>query len=519
MSIGLNHRQSVIGTVLVLGGTVSVLLAGCSASGTPGAEGGAQAVREVTTPATAPHGAPATGRQAPRTLSQDEALADFDRVWQIVYDTHFDPTFNGVDWTTLGDEMRPRAAAAGTRTELRAIEQEMLDRLGQSHFAIIPGSAAEPAQAQNEPPVSEGQDETGTKPEALVPGDNKNREGSGDADTGIDLRIVDGRAVVWTVRPGSPAALAGVKTGWVLSGIRGQDVDETLDELRESLSAEELGIHAVALLDRRLRGPDGSVIDLEFLGDDDQKIEKEIQRAPMPGEFVKFGNLPPMSTHLEWSRQSVKRESGGTAQVGVITFNIWMIPIAPKFERAMYELRDCDGIIIDLRGNPGGVGALSSSLGRFLVSKKASLGTMKMRGAELSFNIEPVVVTTWGERLDPFAGPIAILQDAGSASTSEVFAGGLQSLGRVKVFGTRSAGMALPAGMDKLPSGDVLLHAIADFVTSTGARMEDGGVVPDVQVVLTRADLLDGIDAPKRAAMEWIAASTAPGAGTTSATR
>ncbi|HCT43771.1 MAG TPA: hypothetical protein DF699_00995, partial [Phycisphaerales bacterium] len=66
------------------------------------------------------------------------------------------------------------------------------------------------------------------------------------------------------------------------------------------------------------------------------------------------------------------------------------------------------------------------------------------------------------------------------------------------------AGMALPASMDKLPSGDVLLHAIADFVSSTGARMEDGGVVPDIEVKLSREDLLKGIDTPETVAKQWI---------------
>ena len=135
---------------------------------------------------------------------------------------------------------------------------------------------------------------------------------------------------------------------------------------------------------------------------------------------------------------------------------------------------------------------------------QAHWGTMKMRGADLSFNITPVIITTWGERLNPFTGPVAVLSDSGTASTSEVFAGGLQSLGRIEVFGTRSAGMALPAGMEKLPSGDVLLHAIADFVTSTGYQLEHGGVVPEHIIPLTRSDLLKGIDSPKEAAAEWI---------------
>lgn len=64
--------------------------------------------------------------------------------------------------------------------------------------------------------------------------------------------------------------------------------------------------------------------------------------------------------------------------------------------------------------------------------------------------------------------------------------------------------MALPAGMDKLPSGDVLLHAIANFVTSTGYQLEHGGVVPEHIIPLTRSDLLNGIDAPKQAAIDWI---------------
>lgn len=454
-----------------------------------------------------------------RQISEQEALADFDAAWQIVYDTHFDPTFNGVDWESVREELRPEAADARTRGELRMIMQDMLSRLGQSHFGIIPGAAVDPEPAADSLAMDsdhraipsdgsggEMNDSGYREIDVVVPHDHS--DGGGDADTGIDLRIIDGRAVVSSVRDRSPADAAGVETGWILTSIRGRDVDAMLDQLREALSEEEMGIHAVGMLTNRLQGPEGSSVPLGFLNANDREVKRTLLREPMPGEFVKFGNLPPMSTNLEWSRETFTNDRGEDVQVGIIRFNIWMIPIAPKFERAMYELRDTDGLIIDLRGNPGGVGALSSAMGRFLVDEPGSLGTMTMRGAELQFNIEPVIVTTWGEPLDPYSGPIAILQDSGSASTSEVFAGGLQSLGRVEVFGTRSAGMALPAGMDRLPSGDVLLHAIADFVTSTGARMEHGGVIPDVEVKLKRSDLLRGIDTTERAAKQWISEQT-----------
>ncbi len=443
-----------------------------------------------------------------RTISVEDSLADFDAVWQLVNDTHFDPNFNGVDWDAMREKYRPQAEAAMSRGELRQVMTNMLNELGQSHFGIIPSDAADPEPATDTVHDHEGApatDEDINVTEALAP--SNDGDGMGDAITGIDVRIIDGQAVVSNVREGSTADRAGVKTGWVLQRIRDREVSTLLNQLREALSEEEMGIYAVGAINSRIEGREGSSVELTFLNGTDEEVTLELKRQPRPGETVKFGNLPPMNTQLEYAQETFTDDSGREIKVGIIRFNIWMVPIAPKFERAMYELRDSDGIIIDLRGNPGGVGALSSAMGRFIMSEKGSLGTMTMRGAEMSFNIEPVIVTTWGEELAPFTGPVAILQDSGSASTSEVFAGGLQSLGRVKVFGTRSAGMALPSNMDKLPSGDVLLHAIADFVTSTGARMEHGGVIPDYEVKLSREDLLMGIDTPEQRAKEWIADS------------
>ena len=66
-----------------------------------------------------------------------------------------------------------------------------------------------------------------------------------------------------------------------------------------------------------------------------------------------------------------------------------------------------------------------------------------------------------------------------SGSASECFAGGMQSIGRVRVFGQRTMGQALPALFDKLPNGDVLIHAYGDFVTADGTRLEGRGVIPD----------------------------------------
>ena len=65
----------------------------------------------------------------------------FDAAWTIIKNTHFDKTMNGLNWDAVRDELRPRAAAAKTPAELRAVIRDMLGRLGLSHFALIPSGA------------------------------------------------------------------------------------------------------------------------------------------------------------------------------------------------------------------------------------------------------------------------------------------------------------------------------------------------------------------------------------------
>jgi carboxyl-terminal processing protease len=141
--------------------------------------------------------------------------------------------------------------------------------------------------------------------------------------------------------------------------------------------------------------------------------------------------------------------------------------------------------------------------GHFLTERKP-LGIMKTRDNELRFFANPRLVSAAGERVEPYAGRLAILVDAMSGSASECFAGGMQSLGRARVFGQTSMGQALPALFDKLPNGDVLIHAYGDFVTATGVRLEGRGVVPDEEVPLRRDDLLAGRDAPLERALAWM---------------
>jgi carboxyl-terminal processing protease len=189
----------------------------------------------------------------------------------------------------------------------------------------------------------------------------------------------------------------------------------------------------------------------------------------------------------------------------VIRFNVWRVTLSQGIDRAIDELRDCRGIVIDLRGNPGGLAGMVMGIAGHFFDEQVALGTMRSRSGKLDFVANPRRSTAAGVAVRPFAGRVAIVVDGLSASTSEFFAGGMQSLGRARVFGETTAGQALPATLVTLPDGDVLLHAFADFWVAGGRRLEGVGVTPDEPVALRRADLLAGRDSAMDAAIRWAA--------------
>ena len=141
--------------------------------------------------------------------------------------------------------------------------------------------------------------------------------------------------------------------------------------------------------------------------------------------------------------------------------------------------------------------------GHFLTERKP-LGIMKTRDNELRFAANPRLVNAAGSASSRMPGRSPSSSTAMTGSASECFAGGMQALGRARVFGQTSMGQALPAFFAKLPNGDVLIHATGDFVTADGTRLEGRGVVPDEPVAIVRSELLAGHDATLEAALKWI---------------
>ena len=397
------------------------------------------------------------------------AVETFDMAWTVVRDKHFDKTLNGVDWTAVRDELRPKASAARNTGELRGVLRDMLGRLGQSHFAIIPASATGAA-------------------------------AGGAGHPGFDVRRVGADLLVSGVDAEGPAARAGVRTGWRVTAIEGAPVTDLMRSLPVDAHERLVNLEAWRIAQNRLRGEVGSKVTVTFDDGASGSPAVSIERRAEKGEPVTVGTLPTMFVRVDSGKRPTP--AGGTA--GVIRFNVWMAAVDAPFQRAVDEFRTASGIVIDLRGNPGGLAAMMMGIAGHFVPDRRPLGVMKTRENEVRFAVNPRLVSAAGTPVEVYAGPVAILVDALSGSASECFAGGMQSLKRARVFGQTSMGQALPALFQRLPNGDVMIHAYGDFVTSDGTRLEGRGVVPDEEVPLVRDDLLAGRDRTLEAALAWI---------------
>lgn len=434
----------------------------------------------------------ATGVRSIEPVSADLAVRTLDSAWSIIGRSYYDTTMRGIDWLGVREKYRPRAAAAGSLGELRTVVREMLGELGESHFVLIPQEAAD-----------------ALDPAALRDAkDDSERPG----DAGLEARLIGDDVVVSDVVAGGPADRAGVRPGWIVDsvGMYGEDWRRrTIERLTSDRERAELELRVPHMVMAMFRGTPGDSVSAWFRDGQGRIVTRTLTLAPTAGEPVRFGNLPTQMTRLTHERRPLP-DGVPNECVGVIHFNIWMVPIAARFDRALDEVRDCRGIVLDLRGNPGGVAGMVMGVGGHFLDSATSLGTMRTRQGELRFSVNPRLADSRGQPVRPYAGALAILTDELSVSTSEIFAAGMQSVGRARVFGDTTARQALPALMSRLPNDDVLMHVFADFTDPRGQRVEGRGAVPDVVVPLTRRDLLAGRDAALEAALQWIASQPVP---------
>ncbi|MDZ7639128.1 MAG: S41 family peptidase [Bryobacterales bacterium] len=399
--------------------------------------------------------------EASNSVSRKTREETFRAVWETVRDRYYDPTFGGLDWDAVGREMKPKAINAPSDEAFYQVLQEMVDRLGQSHFSVLPPFWV------------------GTR--------HLSRRGA--ATAGLELAESNGQVLVWRMR--EPAAGSkGLRPGCALLEAGGTSLgalrEQTLTQTKGKAEGDRLFREAVEAL---LAGPAGETVAVKYsCGSAAPEAANLPLRYSQRERSESLGFMPSMETEFE-----TKRLPGAILS---IRFNLFVMSLLPRIRAAIQQAATdgTRGIVFDIRGNPGGIGAMANGIAGYLVKDQANIGVMKMRGAELKFLAFP--------QDGAFSGPVAVVVDGNSASTSEILAAGLQEMGRAIVVGERTMGAALPSFIVDLPGGALLQFAAADFVTPKGFRIEGQGVTPDIPVSLTAETLLAGKDAPLEAARD-----------------
>jgi carboxyl-terminal processing protease len=398
-----------------------------------------------------------------QTINNAEYLQVFEEVWETVNASFFDPEFGGVDWEAVHTKYEPLIGSVKDEEALYQLLNQMLWELKVSHAAV-------------------GPIEEWPSAEPLVWKNGK---------IGIEVRILDGEAVITRLEAGSPADKTGLRLGFIIHSIDGTSVEQIIADTQEHLAPpyNEQGRKNILTnhLLSMIFGDPGTCVRLSYLDEKDELHERCIERIQRPRVGNMEGGLPP--TYLEFESKRLERD------IGYIRFNTFHADLMPDLEKALTELQDTPGIILDLRGNPGGDFTIDGQMAAKFLDGQITFGKIMTRAGT-----SPWLLT--GE--NAYTGPLVILIDELSFSGSEFVASGLQAAHRAVIIGERSPGGASAGNVRTLSNGAVLVYPIAQLLTPDGKVVEGRGVIPDNPVALERSQLLEGMDAQLEATINYI---------------
>lgn len=427
----------------------------------------ASACGQQPSPTPTPTRAPKPTIEIKSRLTAAERLDILDAVWQTINDKYFDPTFGGKDWQAIGDEYRQKLATVqDDRTFWLEVLNPMLFELGVSHLAALPAELS-------------NQLDTMTFATGSL---------------GMDVRWLDGKTVVTQVTEGSPAEKAGLRAGYVISAVDGQTPEELAASSIKSPPANERNRRGNAVQSMRslLYGETGKQVIVEYLDANDHPQHATIQFVKRSSTCEQIDpSLPPTCAEIE-----VKQLGDG---IGYLRFSGFLPPILDSVLQAINDFHDTPALIIDLRGNPGGVFPVRKAIASQLVGEPRLFMRYQQRDRLEEAYLDPVP--------NAYPGEVVLLVDELSASSTEEFAGSLQTMGRATIIGTQTPGRCLVMNVEQLPYEAILAYPYGQSQTPDGRVLEDNGVVPDIEVALDREQLLQGSDAQLETAVEYLLAA------------
>jgi carboxyl-terminal processing protease len=273
----------------------------------------------------------------------------------------------------------------------------------------------------------------------------------------------DGKVRIVAPQDGSPAQEAGIRAGDIILQVDGN-----------SINGMNL-VQAVALI----RGPKGT------------KVSLTLQRD---------GEVEPIS--IEVSRADIKVES---VQARALDHNVGYVRVSQFGQQTAKELKEAiqglskdnpSGIVLDLRGNPGGYLASAIDVSSLFLEDGVVLYELQSNGERQAYRVKRGnMVTTL---------PMAVLVDRGSASAAEIVAGALQDHQRAQLVGEKTFGKGSMQSVHALSDGSSVHVTIARWLTPKERPINGNGLVPDVAVELPQP-LEPGTDPVLDKAVEMLA--------------
>lgn len=255
---------------------------------------------------------------------------------------------------------------------------------------------------------------------------------------GVGLLLEEGPEGATIVRalPDTPAEAAGIETGEIIVSVDGEDV-------------AELPLETIVDM---VTGPEGTQVVLGLRGGSQGEREVELTRAEI--------EVPTVESELL---------EDGAGLVRLLTFSQNSAEqVAAAIEDLLSE--GAEGIILDLRGNPGGLLSEAVDVAGVFVSDELIVSVREAAGENRRLRSD-------GEALTDL--PLVVLVDNGSASASEIVAGAMQDLDRAEVVGETTFGKGTVQTVRPLSEGGVKFTT-AEYLTPSGDSIEGVGVEPDI---------------------------------------
>lgn len=173
---------------------------------------------------------------------------------------------------------------------------------------------------------------------------------------------------------------------------------------------------------------------------------------------------------LKHMRNFAARKEGQNLYIKILAFNNYTLE---EVKKAINDNKDAKGLIIDLRGSPGGQLGTAIEVADLFLDEGIVVSTQGRKQQEnIYYNSEEGDI--WKDK------PIVVLIDGKTASAAEVLAAALQEQSRAKVVGTKSFGKGTIQNLIYFNNGAVLSLTNAYFYTPSGRRLDKQGVMPDI---------------------------------------